>query len=305
MNRHIIEHPVNPYVSGTVDAEIRLSGLRVDIRTVRSSSAFSHTAASPSHQLTYVTYYGVPITPTKVSFGDGSKVTHIGDMGSLVFRPSNIPINIIVPEQEHISSRLVMCDFDADFFLENSNIRNWSHDHLTRCGSLVSRSITTLVQQIATELTEPGFGAAIAIESMARLTLVELSRLFGTFSDENRNSMRLAPWQLRRINEYLRDAHNTWPTMSQLAELCGISARHLSRIFPATTGVSLSEYSEQMRVRRAKELLVSSNLPLKQIAAVLGFSNPNSFSVAFRRATGETPKSYYQRSRQTHATESF
>lgn len=305
MNRPMIEHPVNPYVTETVDAEIQLSGLRVDIRTIRSTSAFSHSAASPSPQLTCVTYNGVPAIPTKVSFGDGSGATHLSNMGDLVFRPSNIPINIIVSEQEHVSSRLVMCDFDVDFFLENSNIRNWSRDHLTRCGSLVSRSITAMVQQIATEVTEPGFGASIAIESMARLTLVELSRLFGTFSEESRSSMRLAPWQLKRIDEYLRDAKNAWPTVSQLADLCGISARHLSRVFPATMGVSLSEYSEQVRVRRAKELLVNSNLTLKQIAAVLGFSNPNSFSVAFRRATGETPKVYYRRSRKTLATESF
>jgi len=48
------------------------------------------------------------------------------------------------------------------------------------------------------------------------------------------------------------------------------------------------------QVVRAQRLLVTTDLPLKTVAAHLGFKRAGSFSTAFRRATGVSPRLYRQ-----------
>ena len=82
--------------------------------------------------------------------------------------------------------------------------------------------------------------------------------------------------------------------MAELAELCGISVRHLHRQFLNLTGVTISDYIEAQLVSRAKGLLAGTALSIRQIAAQSGFEHANSFSRTFRRATGMTPLRYRQ-----------
>jgi len=42
-------------------------------------------------------------------------------------------------------------------------------------------------------------------------------------------------------------------------------------------------------------LLMTTDLPIKQIAGQLGFANPSGFTIAFRRVAGETPGSFRRR----------
>lgn len=77
--------------------------------------------------------------------------------------------------------------------------------------------------------------------------------------------------------------------MSDLAALCGISAGHLSRAFKQSTGKKVHAYVENVRLRRATELLLQSDLSVKEIAARVGFTNPSTFSASFLRLSGITP----------------
>lgn len=45
---------------------------------------------------------------------------------------------------------------------------------------------------------------------------------------------------------------------------------------------------------KAKSLLCDTEIPLKEITAQIGFTDPSSFSMAFRRATGAAPRTFRQ-----------
>ena len=60
-------------------------------------------------------------------------------------------------------------------------------------------------------------------------------------------------------------------------------------MFRATTGRTVHRFVEEMRLSRAQAMLRETDMPLKQIAATLGFSGASSFTLAFRKATGTTP----------------
>ena len=163
---------------------------------------------------------------------------------------------------------------------------------LQRLMNIRSEPISTVMRQLLREADSPGLGSAAAAGALVRLLVVELQRLLDE-DFEPRAGGRLAPWQFRRLRERL-DAGGARPTVADLAELCGISVRHLHRQFLNLTGVTISDYVEAHLVSRAKLLLAGTGLSIRQIAAQSGFDHANSFSRTFRRATGMTPLHYRQ-----------
>ncbi|MFN3553839.1 MAG: helix-turn-helix domain-containing protein [Novosphingobium meiothermophilum] len=131
-----------------------------------------------------------------------------------------------------------------------------------------------------------------AVAALIGLAAIELERVIG---QQVRPSVsgRLAPWQFRRIRERLARP-GLLPSVAELAALCGISPRHLQRQFLALTGKTVADYMETTRIEKAKALLEQGDLPVKAVAQACGFSHPNSFTRAFRRSTGQTPRAFRQ-----------
>ena len=62
--------------------------------------------------------------------------------------------------------------------------------------------------------------------------------------------------------------------------------------FRSATGRTLRDYVEEVRIKRAVALLVSTDYTLTKIAFECGFSSQSYFSYAFRRRMGRTPREY-------------
>ena len=127
---------------------------------------------------------------------------------------------------------------------------------------------------------------------------VELGRHFQAIEEHSKSSaQKLSPWQVNRITQYVENLSNYLPDVSDIAELCGISARHLRRLFKETTNQTIYQYARDVWTAKAKTMLSDTRVPVKEIASRLGFSDASSFSIAFRRATGEAPKMFRQQFR--------
>jgi AraC-like DNA-binding protein len=98
--------------------------------------------------------------------------------------------------------------------------------------------------------------------------------------------------QLHRVREHI-DRHYHRPlTIDRLAAQCDLSTCHFIRVFRAAIGETPHRYVRNRRIARAKELLVTTPLPVTEICDRVGFKSLGSFSSLFRRLTGETPASY-------------
>ncbi len=64
------------------------------------------------------------------------------------------------------------------------------------------------------------------------------------------------------------------------------------RHFLATVGCSPGEYIRQIKLEKAKELLVSSNQPIDAVGKACGFESPAKFSSFFKRAAGVSPAAF-------------
>ena len=83
-----------------------------------------------------------------------------------------------------------------------------------------------------------------------------------------------------------------YPSLAELADICGISEGHLARSFKAATGWQIQKYIAEERLALAKSLLADSETSCEAIAEQLGYGSAAYFSTSFRRATGRTPTAF-------------
>jgi AraC family transcriptional regulator len=99
----------------------------------------------------------------------------------------------------------------------------------------------------------------------------------------------LAPWQKRRAAEMIRQRLDGNIRLSQLARECGLSVSHFTRAFRKSFGVSPYRWLLERRIDYAKALLLTSDLPIANIALQSGFSDQAAFTRAFGRIVGDSP----------------
>ena len=89
------------------------------------------------------------------------------------------------------------------------------------------------------------------------------------------------------------DRHYAKPLrVNTLAAQARLSPFHFIRAFHAAYGETPHQYLRGKRLERAKELLVTTPMPITEICDQIGFQSLGSFSSLFRRITGETPAQY-------------
>jgi AraC family transcriptional regulator len=174
---------------------------------------------------------------------------------------------------------------------------DWSAPQMLAGLNLRDPDIRSGLARMAREISTPGLANPALIDALATTLLIDLGRYLDLHQSAGHGARgKLAIWQLRRITEYV-ESNVSMPRLADLAQLCGISVRHLVRAFKASTGDTVHRFLAAQQLQKARTLLAETERPLKVIAAELGFQQPASFSVAFRRACGETPSSFRNRMR--------
>jgi transcriptional regulator GlxA family with amidase domain len=80
-------------------------------------------------------------------------------------------------------------------------------------------------------------------------------------------------------------------SLDDLARLSDISQRQLQRLFRHRVGMTPAQYYLQLRLRRARELLLQTSMPIMKVAVACGFGSAGHFSKAYRACFGRAPAS--------------
>ena len=185
------------------------------------------------------------------------------------------------PSQASVLCHLVPDSISAWF----DGALRWTNQHREAGLDIRHDAIQGLMRRLAQELRSPGLASEILVELVTAQLAIELRR-FCTTIEESRSCGGLAPWRLRLIDERLQEVRAA-PTLTELAQLCQLSVRQLTRCFRTSRGCSIGDYVANSRLEHAKRLLATDQ-SIKAIAHSLGFS-PSSFCCIFQRATGESP----------------
>lgn len=94
---------------------------------------------------------------------------------------------------------------------------------------------------------------------------------------------------INRARLRIRESLELPLTIQQVAEDMGVSYSNFRKLFKEHTGISPAVYQQDLRLQRAKELLSTTNMSIKEIAYRLNFESPDYFSAKFKAKTGRRP----------------
>lgn len=179
----------------------------------------------------------------------------------------------------------------APLFPDEHELGEGLADVLRDCLRLEGEGLHETLQRIAREVAEPGFAAEMLLEGLGLVLVAECARaLQGRRASRGRRG-GLPLWRVRLIEERVRHGE-TLPSLAELAGLCGLSRRQLTRAFREETGRTVTDFVREVMLERAQALLAGTDQPVSVVAARAGFGNPTAFAAAFRRATGQSPRAY-------------
>jgi len=90
------------------------------------------------------------------------------------------------------------------------------------------------------------------------------------------------------IDHHLKDEIN----QKDVAAHVHLNPSYFSVLFKEKVELTFSEYLTRRRIQRAKELVISTNLPISEIAEESGYKTPKYFIKIFKELEGMTPSTY-------------
>ena len=99
---------------------------------------------------------------------------------------------------------------------------------------------------------------------------------------------------INRARLRIRESLESPITIQQVAQELGVSYSNFRKLFKEHTGLSPAIYQQELRLQRAKELLSTTDLSIKEIAYRLDFESPDYFSAKFKLKTGHKPSEFRQ-----------
>ena len=80
--------------------------------------------------------------------------------------------------------------------------------------------------------------------------------------------------------------------LERLAHIGCMGVSKLKDAFHTRYGCTITQYIQGQRMERVEQLLANTDLPVGQIAQIVGYQNPSRFAQLFRRSTGQSPAAF-------------
>ena len=123
-----------------------------------------------------------------------------------------------------------------------------------------------------------------------------VNHLIGMMYSLERNiELNRTPKRIDMINRgrlRIRESLETPLSIHQIADELGMSYSNFRKLFKEYTGISPASYQQSLKLQRAKELLTTTDMSIKEIAYRLSFDSPDYFSSKFRMKTGRKPSEF-------------
>jgi AraC-like DNA-binding protein len=109
---------------------------------------------------------------------------------------------------------------------------------------------------------------------------------------ETDNQADLRPDKLIEVINYIKENHHKQITLTQVANIAGMTEQSFCRFFKKRTRKNYSQYLNDLRIAQAKELLIQTDRPISDIAHLCGYNSDSHFCRIFKEHVGESPFKY-------------
>lgn len=149
----------------------------------------------------------------------------------------------------------------------------------------------------------PSLGGGQIIKNHLEIFLINLLRFYTETENGNEIFLPQSKLSSKPVDEVMKVLKSNVRGSLTIDEICAKTAygrAYLFRVFKAETGKGIIEYFIDLKIELAKQLLSEDGRSVKEIAAELGFNEPNYFTKTFKRITGMTPSAYKKYAKQPH-----
>jgi AraC family transcriptional regulator len=156
-------------------------------------------------------------------------------------------------------------------------------------------TIVAIAHVIAGEVSDGKPGHEIMLDALVRQLAIHLLRSQLTVRKSAQIELsRVGPVdrRLRRALEFMHDNYGRELALEEIAASAYLSEYHFARLFKQITGATPHVYLANLRIERARRLLVETTLPVIEIAAMVGYQSQSHFTKIFKSVTGVTPRAY-------------
>jgi AraC-like DNA-binding protein len=155
--------------------------------------------------------------------------------------------------------------------------------------------IERLLKQMCDEFNSRKSAREPMLHALLSQLLLTVGRAMKRHGEEN--AMRPDPatvteGRIQPVIDFILNHCEDTLGLEEIAHQFYFSPSHLSRLFRRSTGFTYSEFVQLVRIRRAQELLRTTDQKVLEIAEASGFGNLSHFQHTFRKHTGMTPLKY-------------
>lgn len=152
-----------------------------------------------------------------------------------------------------------------------------------------------LFDSVLKEFINPSQGSELILKSYV------LNLLYQLYHDSTNplvnSSIPLSPHYgtIKRVLEYIENNVEQKIMLDDLARLTNLSPNHFHKIFTEAMGITPNAYITKIKLDRAKELLIRTDLPISEISTRCGFENIPYFSYLFKKQVDVSPGEFRKR----------
>lgn len=180
-------------------------------------------------------------------------------------------------------------------------------DILSSLPDYIELADSTLIKEIFVAICKSYNSGASREDILTQSLLLKLIYTLDKSAASSNKAYRPKPSNKEVIEQtvqYIKGNIAEEMSLESLSARASFSPVYFHKLFRASTGKNLREYIEEQRIKRAIELLTSTDKTLTEIAYECGFSSQSYFSYAFKRRIKMTPREYAKALQQRYETAS-
>ena len=188
-------------------------------------------------------------------------------------------------------SKLVLVGIDSELVASILGARNFKPTPRFSFDDPLLVGIVARLQELACEGI---FAERVYAESLGTAAVLHLGKIFQSANESYVLKGRLCAGQLKQVIDFAHESLQADIGLHELASLVHLSPYHFGRLFKQTSGLSPYQFILQLKIERAKKMILRNHGPIGDIAHQLNFADQSHFSNAFRKATGVSPREFLQ-----------
>lgn len=209
-------------------------------------------------------------------------------MGSFNFTPAGSTLKSV---GEHPTKALLI-SMDPQF-LRRSVSACSENKPLPALAGQVNATITHIGRLFEDFFRNGQVGGRLYFESLGILLAVEaFKQCFTDSAHKEGHTALLSSSPIKRALEFIRQNIDRDLSISQIAQVAGMSPYHFARCFKKATGSSPHRYLIHLRINQAMQLLKAPDRSIADVALSCGFSDQSHFTHTFKHVVGLTPVAY-------------